>query len=199
MSTLNSKVCHVCQIEKPLTSEFWVRDSGKKSGYASKCKLCRSQAYKDNAERYKRSQAKYMSKPENRSRHNSRSLARYHSNPDQVLIDRRIRYNKDYRKVMLVNVKNRARQNGIEFNLELEDIALPEFCPVLGVKLDLSYGDKGKKSLPNSPSIDRIDPSKGYVKGNIQVMSRLANGMKSNASPDQLLSFAKWVNDTYAV
>ena len=48
-----------------------------------------------------------------------------------------------------------------------------------------------------SPSLDRIDPNKGYVKGNVQVISRLANIMKSNASPEELRAFANWVNTNY--
>ena len=57
----------------------------------------------------------------------------------------------------------RAEQRGIEFNLELSDIVIPEICPILEVPL--VFGNK--ENYEYSPSIDRIDNSKGYVKGNI--------------------------------
>jgi len=55
----------------------------------------------------------------------------------------------------------------------------------------------GKGRLPNSPSLDRIDPTKGYIKGNVEVISNLANTMKQNATPEELLAFAREVIKRY--
>jgi hypothetical protein len=49
-----------------------------------------------------------------------------------------------------------------------------------------------------SPSIDRIDSTKGYIKDNIQVLSFLGNRMKNSATPDQLLTFAKNIISLYS-
>ena len=95
---------------------------------------------------------------------------------------------------VLARIKDRAKKKGLEFNLDLEDVDYPDVCPILGLKLE--RGTSGK-STNNSPSVDRINLEIGYVKGNIQVISQLANSMKSNATPEQLLMFANWVIKTY--
>ena len=79
--------------------------------------------------------------------------------------------------------KKRALKKGLEFNIELKDIHIPKRCPILKVPLICS--------TRYSPSIDRIYPDKGYIKGNIAVISTLANSMKANATPKELLIFAK--------
>ena len=81
------------------------------------------------------------------------------------------------------SAKKRALQKGLEFNIELRDIHIPKKCPILKVPLICS--------TRYSPSIDRIYPDKGYVKGNIAIISTLANSMKANATPQELLIFAK--------
>ena len=104
-------------------------------------------------------------------------------------------FNKEYRKqypekYLLSAVKSRAKKYNIQFNLTEEDIVIPEYCPVFGYKLETH-----NKSGPSrtSPSVDRIDPTKGYTKGNIQIISHQANTMKNNASKEELLLFAKWI------
>jgi hypothetical protein len=89
---------------------------------------------------------------------------------------------------MLTRCKNRAKELNIEFNLELEDIVFPVCCPVFNTKLEYA----GLKP-ENRYSIDRIDSTKGYIKGNIQIISQLANTMKSNATKEQLIMFANWI------
>ena len=75
-----------------------------------------------------------------------------------------------------------------ELALYIKGIA-GDICPVFGVPFELS-----KKGFHDwSPSIDKIDPIKGYVKGNIQVISVKANCMKRDASPEQLVQFANWI------
>ena len=86
--------------------------------------------------------------------------------------------------------KENAKIGNKEFNIELEDIIIPEHCPYFGFKLET---DVKKYTSPTYFSIDRIDSSKGYVKGNVQVISRLANQMKSCATEDELIRFAEGI------
>lgn len=87
--------------------------------------------------------------------------------------------------------KQRCKQTGRDFNIEVSDIVIPDTCPILGIKLNVNSGKSGAYS--DSPSLDRIDNSKGYIKGNVQVISQLANAMKSHASNKELHKFAQWV------
>lgn len=89
----------------------------------------------------------------------------------------------DLKQQLYRSAKKRALSKGLEFNIELRDIHIPKKCPILKVPLVCS--------TRYSPSIDRIYPDKGYVKGNIAVISTLANSMKANATPKELLIFAK--------
>jgi len=89
---------------------------------------------------------------------------------------------------MWKNAKHRAKfdYKDMEFTILPEDIVIPDVCPYLQVPfipLDsrLSY------------SLDRIDSTQGYVKGNVQVISRLANKMKNDATKEELLLFAKGI------
>jgi hypothetical protein len=91
--------------------------------------------------------------------------------------------------------KVRAKERGHDFSLEVSDIIIPKTCPVLGIELKQNSGRSG--AYKNSYSLDRIDNSKGYIKGNIQVLSQLANAMKGAASVTELQQFADWINRTY--
>ena len=99
-------------------------------------------------------------------------------------------------KMTLLNIKTRCKKLGLEFDLTEEYILsiLPEFCPVLNIKLTV---EKGKGLLPNAASIDRIDPNGGYTKNNIQIISHKANRIKQNATPEELVKVAEWVHKTY--
>lgn len=86
-------------------------------------------------------------------------------------------------------IKSRAARKNIEFDLELNDIVLPKTCPVLGQTL--IYGDKDW-----TYSLDRIDNSKGYVKGNIQIMSNRANRLKGDFDIKEFYSMIMFLENS---
>ncbi len=90
---------------------------------------------------------------------------------------------------MLVAAKSRARKFQIDFSIDEDDIVIPATCPLLGIPLTL-HSPRGQ-SYREVASLDRIDNSKGYIKGNVQVISWKANSMKSNATAEELLYFAR--------
>jgi hypothetical protein len=95
------------------------------------------------------------------------------------------------------SAKSRARRDGLEFNIEPSDIVVPEKCPYLKCKLTPGIG----KVCDTSPSLDRINPRLGYIKGNIQVISFRANTIKAGRTlselQDELLSILAGIGGIY--
>ena len=85
-------------------------------------------------------------------------------------------------------LRQSSKEVNREFNIDVEDIVIPEYCPYLKTKLSTNLNDH---KLPNYYTGDRIDSNLGYIKGNVQVLSKLANTMKNNATMDQLIEFSK--------
>jgi hypothetical protein len=79
------------------------------------------------------------------------------------------------------SAKRHAKQKGLEFSICKEDIEIPTICPLLGITLV-----QGGADIWTSPSVDRKDSNKGYVKTNIWVISRRANLLKSDATVEEL-------------
>lgn len=105
----------------------------------------------------------------------------------------RIEWNKRYRKtrqdwkrrdpvgVLLHGAKIRAKKRGLEFDILADDLQpLPTHCPVLG--LPLLYTSTRQDSRHQYASLDRIDSSKGYVRGNVRIISNRANTLKNDAT-----------------
>lgn len=93
---------------------------------------------------------------------------------------------------MIRHAKRRATIKGLPFNLTESDIVIPTFCPALGLPLVKNFG--GTTGSDNSPSLDRIVAHRGYVRGNVIVISYKANRIKSNATPAELAAVVKFYN-----
>lgn len=91
---------------------------------------------------------------------------------------------------ILNRIRISAMKRGIENTLSVDDIPLPNTCKYFGTVLNYGMAYEPNENKDNSASVDRIDNSKGYVPGNIQVISLLANRMKQYATIEQLLAFA---------
>jgi hypothetical protein len=90
---------------------------------------------------------------------------------------------------LLARARHRAKTDGLPFDLHLADIVIPETCPILGVPL---ARQAGSCAGPNSPSLDRIIPALGYVKGNVQVISHKANSLKRDGTLAELVKLGEW-------
>lgn len=162
--------CTGCGIEKD-EKEFRKQLSTKR-GYTHKCKECLCAKEKE----YRKSEKMQI----------------LYKDPVYRLkkkLYERNRLNKDLRFCMYRNTKARSKRDGIPFNLEIEDIVIPKFCPILGLELETApYGTRSGFKM-NSASIDKIIPELGYIKGNVQVISMKANAMKYSATKEELVQF----------
>jgi hypothetical protein len=103
-------------------------------------------------------------------------------------------YRKEYRiknltAIMVQNALYRSKKKGFEHNITADDIIIPEKCPALGVVLERK---EQSEDIAFSPSLDRLDPAKGYTKDNINIISFRANSLKSDATFEEFEAIYKW-------
>jgi hypothetical protein len=103
----------------------------------------------------------------------------------------------NYRRKMLYSARFRAKKYGIPFDITMDDIPeIPERCPLLGIPLVMWQSREEHRE--NTPSLDKIDPSLGYVRGNLWIISTRANQIKNDATPGELMKVALGVRDELA-
>jgi hypothetical protein len=115
-------------------------------------------------------------------------------------VESRLHYRRENPDAQLwSSAKKRAADRGIPFSITRGDIrtVMTDTCPVFGEHIYSRAGDKPHTYSPWSMSLDRINPSDGYVPGNIQILSHKANAMKSDATPQELIQFADWIYSVY--
>ena len=92
--------------------------------------------------------------------------------------------------------KNQAIKKGIPFTVDLVDIEQPEFCPILGIKLNYGWGGKtGHLRDPAKATIDRVVPELGYVPGNVFIISWRANKLKSDMTFEELEKIMNYIKE----
>ena len=159
-----TKTCSNCGLLKPLSEMR--RNKKSKDGRGSLCSNCDREKCRE----YDRS--------------GKRALSRQ-NNPKQSQLS-----------LMLYRSRRRAEEKGLPHDLDyeyLQEIA-PTHCPYSGVKLrwKIQTGSGIKQTNhPDSPSLDRIDSSKGYVKGNVAIVAFRANTIKNNATEQELIQMGR--------
>lgn len=89
-----------------------------------------------------------------------------------------------YKYQWLAKIKCKCKKLDLPFDLTIDDLDIPEYCPVLGIKINFNHGHSGY--FDDSPSVDRIIPELGYTKDNIKIISNRANLLKNNATIEEL-------------
>lgn len=132
------------------------------------------------------------SSPEQQVKDYARFKERYQTDSafrEKVNAKNRKSFRRTLSTYMVQRAKARAAEKGIEFNIDKNDVIVPEVCPILGIALVVGSGEV----CDGSPTLDRINSTLGYVKGNVQVISFRANTLKSNATLGELKSIVAWM------
>lgn len=119
----------------------------------------------------------------------------YLKNKDHCLKVKKQTDQEDPQSYLWKVVKSRAKIRNIPFNIDKSDIIIPEFCPVLGLKLSLVRGNDVTSNKANSPSVDKVNNKLGYIKGNIRVISYRANQLKNDATIEELEKVIAYIKD----
>lgn len=165
------KNCIICGVDLTSETTTWYRQKN----YIHKCNVC------NRAEKAQQAREKRKIDP-------SAGMQRYLRHRDKLKREDPIKYSCTQ---MRASAKKRADALSIGMNITTDyliSIATEE-CGILKYKLKYGGGEKTKESA----SLDRIDPVKGYVVGNVQIISNLANMMKNAADHTDLMNFANWV------
>lgn len=116
------------------------------------------------------------------------------ANPERVKANVAITRTNKRLEGLIRCTRQTASKKGLDHTITVNDLVKVSHCPLTGIEIDWSV-HTGRHS--RNPSIDRIDPDQGYIPGNVEVMSSLGNTMKCNATPEQLVAFAKEILKRY--
>lgn len=127
-------------------------------------------------------------KPQSKEQLLAKKRLHYQQNKQSYLTRNKNNAYNNWERHMLKSTKERSLKFSIEHTISIDDIVIPDKCPYLNVPLTREIGNG---YVETNASIDRIDSTGGYTPDNIQIISRLANTIKNNATKEQLTIFAK--------
>lgn len=184
------KRCTKCQVKKQF-NEFSQSKTGKYN-LQNNCKIC---VKKYDAENYQKNKNIIKSQKKEFYQLNKEILIKrakdyYCLNKKSISIKRKLRHKIDPRKILLRNAYQRSKEKKLAFDITLDDIVVPEFCPIFGIKLYIGNNEIAF----NSPSLDRLIPELGYVKGNVYVISNKANTIKNIGNSFEHRQIADWID-----
>lgn len=194
------KTCNRCGVDLvPL--ENWTQ--GQINGRVNKCRTCMSSVGKEWA---KQNKARANACARNRRTENPEPVRAYRSRYYELNREKWIGYAAAYRHQDRVDperrarrlntwTRSRAKKMGLEFDLTAEFILgllLVGKCPVTGIDFVLTEKEGGKKGTdPFAPSLDRIDPHRGYTQDNVRLVAYIYNCAKSEHSDQDVERMAR--------
>lgn len=195
---LAMKQCSQCK--ELLSIDQFYGDSRRKDGKGHRCKSCVviyvRKWQKANPDKLKAQKRRY--KKANKDKVSSERKRHYQKHKEKILsrMEQERTGKEGYIKTMLSAAKHRAKNASLEFDLDLEYLLsiATDHCPIDGTPFDWLRQLKQDKLLNlATPSLDRIDSSKGYIKGNVKIIGWKWNYKKSNMNLDDLLLLVEYV------
>lgn len=185
---MNTKTCIKCKEIKEVS--LFVKST--KTRYKNTCvtcdRICKKHYYNSNKEEINnKRREKY-----NIHREEGGNCSYYENNRDKILKELEWKRIHNICGCLLKGAKIRAKSKGLPFDITIDDIVIPDICPVLGIPLHRNSGKAG----PSSPTLDRIIPERGYVKGNVRVISYRANQIKNDGNAEEHLKVAEYIKNS---
>lgn len=182
---METRICWICKTEYPLTREFFYKDSKDKSGLQKRCIECNKKTNK----RFSEKNPEYSSDKGKERYHKvkgdnpSYNKERYSIYREQYLKRRKEWSSSEYGRLYNIYcaAKQRSSKKKIPFSISFDDVIKmfndqQGLCSLSGMKLITNeIREEGKNYYPYAPSIDKIDPTKGYVLDNIRIVSVIVN------------------------
>lgn len=176
------KICSKCEAEKPIN--FFYKNKRYRGGHCAQCIECKKDTDKN---QYQKNKEKRKLKNRENYHKNKEFYNKRNKRNRKNRIALRLR---DPKKALLNYMKRNAQARNLEFNLTINDIIIPEKCPILGIPPFFSK----ERQIDNTPSGDRVDNTKGYIKGNVRIISWRANSMKRDLTieiAEQMVKYMK--------
>ena len=184
------KICSKCKREYPL--EQFVKNKQCKDGFAGTCRNCQNEYSRDWKQRNKGRLAPIRRK-QYAERYGSIQRAKEQIRKEQCPLKVRS-------QVLRAGMRDRARVKGIKFDSGffsvsylMERLSHNLNCECCHKPLDIAFKDD-RKFNESSPSIDRVNPTKGYIKGNVAILCWRCNRIKQNATPQELRIIANFMD-----
>jgi len=147
----------------------------------------RKEYYQKNKEKIKAAVKSYRERNKEKVSEKTKSWAQL--NPEKMRAYRK-KYEEENPVITLLrNCRGRARREGFPCDLDsayLLSLEVPQVCPVLGIPINESSRD-------NKPSLDKIIPELGYVKGNVAFISMKANRLKNESTLQELKAIVSYI------
>lgn len=215
---IDMKICNYCHVEKNLI-EFPLKKDGTYSGNCLACKAKRKQKRDDDPKNKEKRQQYYQENKEiilenrkeyyqeNKEEIDRKNKENYESHKTEYLeykkeyyqenkehyseLDKQNRINNPI-KYLLKAAKKRSKEDNLPFDLSEDDIVIPQVCPILKIEIKIGNSIKDRDS---SPSLDKVIPELGYVKGNVKVISFKANSLKRDGHIEDFENIIKYIKE----